>query len=57
MSLAVAAKAGFNFTVEDFKEVFDNNEEGESSAEELKAVAGGGKRDRYCTRAISIVLS
>ena len=45
MSLAVAAKAGFNFTVEDFKEVFDNNEEGESSAEELKAVAGGVRRN------------
>ncbi|MBQ7196632.1 MAG: Nif11-like leader peptide family RiPP precursor [Synergistaceae bacterium] len=40
--VSVAAQAGFNFTVEDFKEVFDNNEEGETSAEELKAVAGGG---------------
>ena len=40
----VAAKAGFNFTIEDFMAVFDNNEEGESSAEELKAVAGGVRR-------------
>ena len=39
--IPIAAAEGFNFTVEDFKEVFDNNEEGESSAEELKAVAGG----------------
>ncbi len=36
----VAAKAGFNFTVEDFKAVFDN-EEGEASTDELHAVAGG----------------
>ncbi len=42
--VSVAAQAGFNFTVEDFKEVFDNNEEGESSANELKAVAGGGSK-------------
>ena len=53
--IPVAAKAGFNFTVEDFKEVFDDNEEGESSANELKAVAGGGgcndelmKAQSYC---------
>jgi len=37
----VAAKAGFNFTVEDFMAVFDNNDDGEASAEELTAVAGG----------------
>ncbi len=42
--IPIAAKAGFNFTVEDFMAVFDNNEEGESSAEELKAVAGGVRR-------------
>ncbi len=42
--ISVAAKAGFNFTVEDFKEVFDNNEEGEASANELTAVAGGACR-------------
>ena len=41
----VAAKAGFNFTIEDLKAAFDNNEEGESSAEELKAVAGGVRRN------------
>ncbi len=46
--VSVAAKAGFNFTVEDFKAAFDNNEEGESSAEELKAVAGGIKWDFEC---------
>ena len=39
--VSVAAKAGFNFTVEDFKAVFDNNNEGEASADELTAVAGG----------------
>ena len=39
--VSVAAKAGFNFTVEDFKAVFDN-EEGEVSEDELTAVAGGG---------------
>ena len=57
--IPVAAEAGFNFTVADFKAAFDNSEveEGEASANELTAVAGGGKRDRYCTRAISIVLS
>ncbi len=37
----IAAKAGFNFTVEDFKAVFDNNNDGEASADELTAVAGG----------------
>ena len=40
--IPVAAEAGFNFTVEDFKAVFDNNEEGEVSEDELTAVAGGG---------------
>ena len=40
--VSVAAKAGFNFTVEDFNAAIDNNEEGEASANELSAVAGGG---------------
>ena len=40
--VSVAAQAGFNFTVEDFKAAFDNNEEGEVSEDELTAVAGGG---------------
>ena len=39
--IPVAAKAGFNFTVEDFKAAFDTNEEGEASKDELTAVAGG----------------
>ncbi len=39
--IPIAAQAGFNFTVEDFKAVFDN-EEGEVSEDELTAVAGGG---------------
>ncbi len=38
--VSVAAKAGFNFTVEEFKEVFDKLEEGEASKDELNAVAG-----------------
>ncbi len=38
--IPVAAEAGFNFTVEDFKTVFEA--EGEASADELHAVAGGG---------------
>ncbi len=38
--IPVAAQAGFNFTVEDFKAAFEN-EEGEASANELSAVAGG----------------
>ena len=38
----VAAKAGFNFTVEDFNAAFDTNEEGEASEDELNVVAGGG---------------
>ena len=42
--VSVAAKAGFNFTVEDFKAVFDN-EEGEVSEDELTAVAGGDLGD------------
>lgn len=41
--IPVAAQAGFNFTAEDFKAIFDNSEgeEGEASADELNAVAGG----------------
>ena len=38
--LPVAAAAGFNFTVEDFKAAFDKGE-GEVSEDELDAVAGG----------------
>ena len=41
--IPIAAKAGFNFTVEDFMAVFDNNDDGEASAEELTAVAGGAQ--------------
>ncbi len=41
--IPIAKAAGFNFTVEDFKAAFANYEEGESSADELKAVAGGLK--------------
>ena len=52
--IPVAAEAGFNFTVEDFKAVFDNNDEGEASANELTAVAGGcfGDSGRLCNRII-----
>ena len=39
--LPIAAKAGFNFTVKDFKAAFDTNEEGEASADELHVAAGG----------------
>ncbi len=39
--IPIAKAAGFNFTVEDFKAAFANYEEGDSSADELKAVAGG----------------
>lgn len=39
--IPIAAQAGFNFTAEDFKAVFDKLEEGEASADELNAVAGG----------------
>ncbi len=42
--VSVAAQAGFNFTVEDLKEVFDNNEEGETSENELSAVSGGVRK-------------
>ena len=38
--IPVAAEAGFNFTVDDFKAAFDTNEEGEASEDELNAVAG-----------------
>ena len=47
--IPVAKSAGFNFTVDDFKATFDNNGEGEASADELDAVAGGG-----CSNDISI---
>ena len=39
--IPVAAAAGFNFTVEDFKAAAEASE-GEASAEELDKVAGGG---------------
>ena len=38
--IPVAAQAGFNFTVDDFKAAFEA--EGEASEDELDAVAGGG---------------
>ena len=38
--LPIAAQAGFNFTVEDVKAAYEN-EEGEASKDELTAVAGG----------------
>ena len=38
--IPVAAEAGFNFTVDDFKASFDKSE-GEASEDELNAVAGG----------------
>ena len=41
IAIPIAKAIGFNLTVEDFKAVYDNDEEGESSADELKAVAGG----------------
>ena len=41
--VSVAAEAGFNFTVDDFKAAFAA--EGEASADELDAVAGGIKFD------------
>ena len=44
--IPIAAQAGFNFTAEDFKAVFDKLEEGEASKDELNAVAGG--RKDYC---------
>ncbi len=37
--IPIAAEAGFNFNVDDFKASFES--EGEASAEELGAVAGG----------------
>ena len=40
--IPVAAAAGFNFTIADFKAAFDNSDEGEVSGDELDAVAGGG---------------
>ena len=44
--IPVAKSAGFNFTVEDFNATFDNSE-GEASADELDAVAGGNIACRY----------
>ena len=44
--VAIAAEAGFEFTVEDFAEVLEAGGEGELSDEELKRVAGGGGCDR-----------
>lgn len=44
--IPVAAEAGFNFTVEEFKAAFDNNDEGEASKDELNAVAGGSSACR-----------
>ena len=38
--IPIAAEAGFNFTVADFKAAFEA-EEGEASSDELDAVAGG----------------
>ena len=38
--IPIAASAGFNFTVEDFKAAYYNGE-GEASEDELDAVAGG----------------
>jgi hypothetical protein len=46
--IPVAAEAGFNFTAEEFKAAFDKGE-GEASADELDAVAGGNRFDDfYC---------
>ena len=42
--LPIAAAAGFNFTVDDFKAAF-GNDEGEASDDELDAVAGGTAYD------------
>lgn len=42
--IPVAAQAGFNFTVDDFKAAFDKGE-GEVSEDELDAVAGGAWYD------------
>ena len=53
--IPIAAEAGFNFTVEDFKAAFEA-EEGEASEDELEAVAGGGcsilsgVRDFFCDK-------
>ena len=44
--IPVAKSAGFNFTVADFNAAFDNSE-GEASADELDAVAGGNIACRY----------
>ena len=47
--IPAAAQAGFNFTVDDFKAAYYNNE-GEASENELDAVAGGANcaKGGYC---------
>ena len=54
--IPVAAKAGFNFTVEDFKAAFDTNEEGEASEDELTAVAGGAWCRNWLYRACEMMM-
>ena len=52
--IPVAAQAGFNFTVDDFKSAFAA--EGEASADELDAVAGGGIYDgAFCDEHIYVL--
>ena len=53
--IPVAKSAGFNFTVEDFNAAFDKGE-GEASADELDAVAGGGIYDgAFCDEHIYVL--
>ena len=47
--IPIAAEAGFNFTVDDFKAAFDSEK---LSEDELKAVAGGGQGCRDISLAI-----
>ena len=52
--IPVASSAGFNFTVDDFKAAFAA--EGEASADELDAVAGGGIYDgAFCDEHIYVL--
>ena len=52
--IPVAKSAGFNFTVDDFKAAFAA--EGEASADELDAVAGGGIYDgAFCDEHIYVL--
>ena len=56
--IPVAKSAGFNFTVDDFKAAYYNNE-GEASENELDAVAGGvfyckGNYYAHCDSVITI---